>query len=87
MSRWLADFAEGRSFNTQWHGPVTLRAEMQVAVAQNDNARQLRLRALMSTCEGRYDFDSPDLNQLFRDIIRPIDFDAWFTAKWNLQQN
>ncbi|KAF2169871.1 hypothetical protein M409DRAFT_64855 [Zasmidium cellare ATCC 36951] len=75
----------GRPFDIQWHGPVTLRAEMQVAVAQNDNARQTRLRTLMNTCEGRYDFDHSNLNQMFGDI-QPIDFDMWFTAKWNPQQ-
>ena len=39
----------------------------------------------MNTCEGRYDFDNSNLNQMFSDI-QPIDFDVWFTAKWNPQQ-
>lgn len=58
---------------------------MQVAMAQNDIARQTRLRALMNTCEGRYDFQPSNLNQMFADV-QPIDFETWFTAKWNPQQ-
>lgn len=80
-----ADFEPGRAFDIQWHGPITLRAEMQVAMAQNDITRQTRLRALMNTCEGRYDFQPSNLNQMFADV-RPIDFETWFFAKWNPQQ-
>ncbi|KAF7195505.1 hypothetical protein HII31_03099, partial [Pseudocercospora fuligena] len=63
--------------------PATLRAELLEAAAQGDVPRQLRLRALLDTAEGRYDFAQPNLNQHFRDV-RPLEFETWLTAKWNL---
>ncbi|EME88303.1 uncharacterized protein MYCFIDRAFT_128961 [Pseudocercospora fijiensis CIRAD86] len=63
--------------------PTTLRTELLEAAAQGDVPRQLRLRALLDTAEGRYDFTQPNLNQHFRDV-RPLDFEIWLTAKWGL---
>lgn len=74
--------SSGQRFDAQWHGPTTLRAELQVAVAQDDQARQIRIQALINTAEGCYDFTQPDLNQHFNEV-RTVDFATWFTRKWN----
>ena len=79
----LTSVSKGAPFSIQWHSPATLRAELLEAAAQGDVPRQLRLRALLDTAEGRYDFTQPNLNQHFRDV-RPLEFETWLAAKWNL---
>ncbi|KAK3722397.1 hypothetical protein LTR37_002388 [Vermiconidia calcicola] len=77
---------KGQAFNPiQWHNPASLRSELQLAAAQRDSARGIRIHTLIATAEGRYDFSEPALNRLFPDV-RPMPFQDWFIAKWN-QQN
>lgn len=79
-------FFKGQQFNPiQWHNPDSLRSELQLATAQQDQTRAIRLHTLIATAEGKYDFADANLNRAFRDI-RPISFKDWFVAKWNLQQ-
>ena len=74
-----------RTFNPiQYHNPASLRSELQVANAQQDHARAIKLHAHIATAEGHYDFSQPNMNRAFPDI-RPIPFREWFVAKWNLQ--
>ncbi|EME48725.1 hypothetical protein DOTSEDRAFT_19238 [Dothistroma septosporum NZE10] len=80
----LVQRLKGQTFDVQWHDPTTLRAELQVATAQNNRARQLRIQALIDTAEGCYDFTQPNLNQYFNNM-RPMDFATWFVRKWNSQ--
>ena len=85
LHRSLADQISGQMFNPiRYHNPASLRSELQLAVAQGDNARIVRLHAHIATAEGRYDFSQPNLNRAFPGI-RPIPFRDWFIAKWNLQ--
>jgi hypothetical protein len=68
-----------------WHNPGSLRSELQLAVAQQDAARTVRVNTLISTANGRYDFSQTNLNRAFPDV-RPISFNDWFVAKWSGQQ-
>jgi len=65
------------------HSPETLRAELQLAQLQQDNARRIRILGLLATTEGRYDFQPPNMNQHFQNDIRPVTFQEWFITKWN----
>ncbi|KAK3673390.1 hypothetical protein LTR78_006623 [Recurvomyces mirabilis] len=78
---------KGQPFNPiSWHNPATLRAALEVATARRDPALQIRLHALIATTEGQYDFPEPaNMNEAFPDV-RPVSFQTWFAAKWNLQR-
>jgi hypothetical protein len=65
--------------------PESLRHELRLATAQQDQARIIKLHALLATAEGRYDFSQPNMNLAFPDV-RCMAFQDWFIAKWNLQQ-
>nr|POF08142.1 hypothetical protein CFP56_62722 [Quercus suber] len=68
------------------HNPASLQSELSLAIAQGDNGRQMRIRMLLATAEGRYDYTHANLHQLFP-AIRPIPFAEWFSRKWNVQQS
>ena len=85
ICKWLT-LSTGQRFNPiMLDTPESLRHELALANAQQDQGRILRLHALLATAEGRYDFSQPNMNRAFPDV-QPMPFRDWFIAKWNLQQ-
>lgn len=52
-----------------------------MAQMQGDLPKELRLRALLATANGKYDFGQPYLNAQFPNI-QPIAFRDWLTRSW-----
>jgi len=67
-----------------YHNPASIQAELQQAIVQRDASRAVKLQALLATAEGRYDYSQLNLHRAFPNI-KPISFQDWFTAKWQLQ--
>lgn len=67
------------------HNLSALRAELLASAGRHDWARGMRLRALMATAEGGYDFSQFNLNTTFPGL-QPERFASWFSKKWELDK-
>ena len=86
LLRTVLTLLTGQRFNPiMLDTPESLRHELLLATAQQDQARAIKLHALLATAEGRYDFTQTNLHGYFPDF-RLMPFQDWFIAQWNFQQ-
>uniref|UniRef100_A0A093V9R0 Isoflavone reductase like n=1 Tax=Talaromyces marneffei PM1 TaxID=1077442 RepID=A0A093V9R0_TALMA len=76
-----AEVVSGEPFQRQYYDHATLLDSISYASATNDTLEYWRLRYLMATLQGRYDFHRTNLNQLVNIQAKP--FFQWLLAAWS----
>lgn len=82
----LSYLADGRSytgspFQRTFHTPESLQNTLTYSVATGNVPQQWRLRHLIATLEGRYDYSQANLNELVS--IQPKSFASWLYTAWS----
>ena len=70
----------GRSFETEQHTRQSVASALTYARAVRDQPRETRLRHLIATSEGCFDFTDTNLNQLIN--FRPERFEEYLERAW-----
>lgn len=78
-----ADYGDriGRDFERKNYTKDSLQDDLIVAQALHDETRKQRIQHLISTAEGRYDFNSVNLNSIVN--INPQIFRDWLVQAWS----
>ncbi len=74
------DHCIGRDFERANYTKESLQDVLTVAQALRDETRELRIQHLITTAEGRYDFNSINLNPMVNVI--PQTFQDWLLQVW-----
>jgi hypothetical protein len=70
----------GQDFERANYTKESLQDVLTVAQALRDDAREQRIQHLITTAEGRYDFNGANLNSLVNVI--PQTFQEWLLQAW-----
>ena len=62
------------------HNPITLQHTLTLAATSRDWTQVLRVQNLIATCENRYDFVNPLLNNMVE--FAPVGFGLWLKQAW-----
>ncbi len=71
----------GRDFERANYTKESLQDALTVAQALRDNIREQKIQHLVVTADGRYDFDSCNLNSMVN--IIPQTFQDWLGQAWS----
>jgi hypothetical protein len=75
------DHPLGRDFERANYTKESLQDVLTVAQALRDETREQRIQHLITTAEGRYDFNSANLNSMVN--IVPQTFQEWLVQAWS----
>ncbi|MCJ1394878.1 hypothetical protein MMC18_007758 [Xylographa bjoerkii] len=76
----VAEAMRGSSFERAQHNADTLRDRLTLALSSHNEHEVIRVRLLIATGEGRFDFDDANLNGLVD--FTPIRFQDWLPTVW-----
>ncbi|OKL61193.1 hypothetical protein UA08_03157 [Talaromyces atroroseus] len=77
----IAEVMYGGLLQRRYYDKATLMNDISFALETCDDSEHWRLRHLMATLQGRYDFQETNLNQLIP--IQPKAFVSWLIAAWS----
>ena len=72
----------GEAFSAAIIKARDLNTHLEHATYYQDYAKVARFQELIATEQRRYDFSTPNLNQLVAQTVRPVSFWDWLSEEW-----
>ncbi|KAL8947061.1 MAG: hypothetical protein Q9222_006620 [Ikaeria aurantiellina] len=77
----IAEIIRGASFEKAQYNTQSMQSELQLAQTSGEIQRQLRIISLIATANGRFDFQTPNLNTMVI-AVAPKGFQTWLQEAW-----